>query len=81
VAESSLAFVDFARLVLDAIEAPELEYLIGGAVAVWAWGEVRSTQDFDLVVHVPGPKIMQLSQELEKRGMLVPPLRSSLICC
>ena len=72
-AQEPITFVDFARLVLDAIEATELEYLIGGAVAVWAWGEVRTTQDFDLVIDVPGPKIMRLSQELEKRGMLVPP--------
>lgn len=72
-AQEPITFVDFARLVLDAIEAAELEYLIGGAVAVWAWGEVRTTQDFDLVIDVPGPKIMRLSQELEKRGMLVPP--------
>lgn len=72
-AQESITFVEFARLVLDAIEDAELEYLIGGAVAVWAWGEVRTTQDFDLVVNVPSPKIRRLSQELEKRGMLVPP--------
>lgn len=72
-AQESITFVNFARLVLDAIEATELEYLIGGAVAVWAWGEVRTTQDFDLVVNLPPKRIVQLSQELEKRGMLVPP--------
>lgn len=72
-AQESITFEAFARLVLDAIEATEIEYLIGGAVAVWAWGEVRTTQDFDLVVNLPGSKIMQFSDELEKRGMLVPP--------
>jgi hypothetical protein len=72
-AQQPVTFVDFARLVLDALESTELEYLIGGSVAVWAWGEVRTTQDIDLVINLPGPKIMRLSQELEKRGMLVPP--------
>lgn len=35
-AQEPITFVDFVRLVLDAIEATELEYLIGGAVAGWA---------------------------------------------
>lgn len=72
-AQERITFVEFARLVLDALEAAELDYLIGGAVATWAWGEVRTTQDIDLVINLPGAKIMRLSQELEKRGMLVPP--------
>lgn len=68
-----LTFEEFARLVLDTLEAVDLEYLIGGAVAVWAWGEARTTQDFDLVVNLPGTRIVELSQELAKRNMLVPP--------
>ena len=72
-AEERLSFVAFARLVLDALEASEITYLIGGAVAVWAWGEPRSTQDFDLVIHLPGTHVRRLSQELERRRMLVPP--------
>lgn len=72
-ATEQLSFVAFARLVVDALEASEITYLIGGAVAVWAWGEPRSTQDFDLVIHLPGTRIRRLSQELEQRRMLVPP--------
>lgn len=72
-ATEQLSFVAFARSVVDALEASEITYLIGGAVAVWAWGEPRSTQDFDLVIHLPGTHVRRLSQELEKRRMLVPP--------
>jgi hypothetical protein len=72
-AEERLSFVAFARTVLDALEACEIIYLIGGAVAVWAWGEPRSTQDFDLVINLPGTHVRRLSQELERRRMLVPP--------
>ncbi|MEZ4621466.1 MAG: hypothetical protein R2867_39020 [Caldilineaceae bacterium] len=53
-AQEPITFVDFARLVLDAIEAAELEYLIGGAVAVWAWSKSVQHKDFDLVIDVPG---------------------------
>ena len=34
-AQEPVTFVDFARLVLDALESTELEYLIGGSVAEW----------------------------------------------
>ena len=72
-AQKPITFIDFARQVLDAVEATELEYLIGGAVAVWAWGEARTTQDFDLVINLPPQRIVRFSKELEKQGMLVPP--------
>jgi hypothetical protein len=72
-AHQQIEFDEFARLVLDALEAAQLDYLIGGAVAVWAWGEARTTQDFDVVVDLPVSHITRLSEELAKRDMLVPP--------
>lgn len=71
--EVSLEFVDFIRLVLEALEAAQVEYMIGGAVAAWAWGEARTTRDLDVVISLPVEKIGQLSEELKKRDMLVPP--------
>lgn len=68
----SMDFADFVRLVLDALEAANVKYLIGGAVAVWAWGEVRTTRDLDLVIDLPVESVVGLSRELEKRDMLVP---------
>ena len=70
--ESSLDYAAFVHLVLDALEASGVEYLIGGAVAAWAWGEPRATMDLDLVVNIPLEAIELLSQELKKRDMLVP---------
>jgi len=67
-----LGLIDFARLVLDALEAAEADYMLGGALAVAAWAEARSTQDVDIVVSVPLEHIKRLSEELEKRDMLVP---------
>lgn len=54
------------------MEAAGVEYLIGGAIAEWAWGEPRATQDLDLVVQIPIKAVNKLSKELKKRDMLVP---------
>ena len=72
-AKIEISFDDFARSVIDTLEAAEIEYLIGGSVAVTAWGEARTTRDFDVVINLPGNRITRLSQELAARGMLVPP--------
>ena len=70
--EPTLDYLEFVNLVLDALRAAGVEYLIGGAVAAWAWGEPRSTLDLDLVVDIPAESIGKLSHELEIRDMLVP---------
>src|SRR5215470_15123523 len=49
-----------------------VEYLIGGAIAEWAWGEPRATQDLDLVVKIPIKAINKLSKELRKRALFIP---------
>jgi hypothetical protein len=67
-----LDIAGFLRLVIDALNAAGVEFLIGGAIAAWAWGEPRSTQDLDLVVKIPIKAINKLSKELKKRDMLVP---------
>jgi hypothetical protein len=63
----------FARLVIDALEAAQVDYLLGGALATVAWGEPRSTQDVDLVINLPPEQVARLSQELEQRGLVLPP--------
>lgn len=42
--EEPLTISDFLKLILDALEESKVEYLIGGAIAEWAWGEPRATQ-------------------------------------
>jgi len=66
-------FEDFVLMVFEALQAAGVEYLVGGAVAAWAWGEPRATQNIDLVVDIPIEVIGKLSKELEARGMLIPP--------
>jgi hypothetical protein len=68
-----MSYEEFVHQVIAAVEAAGVAYMIGGAVAAWAWGEPRATLDLDLVVNIPLDAIDQLSEELEKRDMLVPP--------
>jgi len=67
-----LDIVDFLKLVLAALHAADVDYLIGGAIAEWAWGEPRATQDIDIVINLAIKSVGKLSKELEKRDMLVP---------
>lgn len=67
-----LDLAGFLRLVIEALSAAGVEYLIGGAIAEWAWGEPRATQDLDLVVNIPIKSVNKLSKELKKRDMLIP---------
>jgi len=71
-AETTLEYNDFVLMVLDALEESNIPYLIGGAVAAWAWGEPRATRDLDLIIQVPESAADKLSEELEKRDMLLP---------
>ncbi len=70
--KKTLDITSFLRLVLEALKASKVEYMIGGAIAEWAWGEPRATQDLDVVINLPIKSIGKFSKELEKRDMLVP---------
>ncbi len=65
-------FGSFVREVLDALEEVGVQYLIGGAVAVWGWGEARTTRDFNVVVDLPLEQTARFSDSLREREMLVP---------
>jgi hypothetical protein len=71
-ADATLKYEDFVLMVLDALETSDIPYLIGGAVAVWAWGDPRATRDLDLVIQISEDDADQLSEELEKRDMFLP---------
>lgn len=70
--DQPLDITEFLKLILEALECSGVEYLIGGAIAEWAWGEPRATQDLDLVINLPIEAVVRFSKELEKRNMLVP---------
>ena len=67
-----LDIIGFLKLILEALKVSKVDYMIGGAIAEWAWGEPRATQDLDVVINLPIKSIGKFSKELEKRDMLVP---------
>lgn len=64
--------VGFLMLVIEALTSAGVDYMIGGAIAAWAWGEPRATQDLDIVVNIPLEAVSSLSEALKQRDMLVP---------
>jgi hypothetical protein len=70
--DQPLDITEFLKLILECLEVAGVEYLIGGAIAEWAWGEPRATQDLDIVINLPIKAVGRFSKELEKRNMLVP---------
>jgi hypothetical protein len=70
--DQPLDITAFLKLILEALKAAKVEYLIGGAIAEWAWGEPRATQDLDIVINLPIKTVGRFSKELENRDMLVP---------
>jgi hypothetical protein len=67
-----LRFEDFLKIILTVLDRAGIDYMIGGAVAAWAWGEPRSTQDLDLVIYLSTEKVNILSKELEKVEIYLP---------
>lgn len=65
-------FQRFVRTVVDCLEAAEVPYLLGGAVATWAWGAYRTTGDLDVVVNLELERMAALSVQLEMRGFAAP---------
>jgi hypothetical protein len=68
-----MTFEEFLKSILGVLRSTGIEYMIGGAVASWPWGEPRSTQDVDIVIQLSAESINQLSKELEKIEIFLPP--------
>lgn len=52
-------------IVADALESLGIDYFVGGSVSAVVHGEIRLTQDADVVVHVPPDRILALCERLD----------------
>ena len=48
-----------------AIESLGIDYFVGGSMASIVHGEMRTTQDADVIVHLDAPSVVQLAHALE----------------
>jgi hypothetical protein len=67
-----LSFEEFLAMILNVLDKTGIEYMLGGAIAVWPWGEPRSTQDVDIVIHLKAEQVPKLSEELKKVEIFLP---------
>ena len=52
------------RAIGEALDAAEIPWMVAGSVASSVWGEVRSTQDIDIVVVATRPSLVRLCRAL-----------------
>jgi predicted nucleotidyltransferase len=62
------SFAGLLQTVIEALPQPPPAYCVIGALAVTAWGQVRSTRDIDLLVLSEEPGRTQLIDSLKAHG-------------
>jgi len=70
--EEHAELVDLVRSLVDALEAADLPYALGGAIALAAWSEPRATKDVDLTIFVEEGELEPAFAALETAGLDVP---------
>jgi hypothetical protein len=66
--EERISAAEVALQIARALDARNIDYAIGGAIALGFWGEPRGTMDVDIVVFVPKERpteLVRLLQEID----------------
>jgi len=66
--QEEINFSDYFRISIDLIEASKVDYLIIGGVAVGVWGNIRVTEDLDLMIFIPRAKVRNLLKNAKSLG-------------
>ncbi|GJG87066.1 hypothetical protein tb265_22470 [Gemmatimonadetes bacterium T265] len=66
--------VDAAGPLLDALDAAAIQYMIAGSVAGMLYGEVRFTEDLDVIVALDPRGARRLHAAFDEQRFYVPPL-------
>ncbi len=54
---SKRGLVSLAEAIIDRLESSDLDYALGGALALAYWAEPRATKDIDLTLYVSEDKL------------------------
>src|SRR3970040_337286 len=68
--DGTLPHENIARIV-DALEAAELPYALGGAIALTYWSEPRGTVDIDINIFLPDSEAGTAFTVLERLGVSI----------
>jgi hypothetical protein len=66
-----MSAADAARRFADRLDEADVEYAIGGALALGVWGAPRTTVDVDISVFVEAAAIAPVLDALERAGAIV----------
>jgi hypothetical protein len=68
---ATLNALEVARRIAARLDEDGLEYAIGGALALGAWGAPRSTRDVDMTIFVSEAELPRCFDALERAGVMV----------
>ena len=63
-----IKFSDYFRVSIDLVETSKVDYLIIGGVAVGVWGNIRVTEDLDLIIFVPKRNVKLILKNAKSLG-------------
>lgn len=63
--------LDIASRIATTLAEDGLEYAIGGALALGAWGVPRATNDIDMTVFAPEAELPRVLDSLERAGLMI----------
>jgi hypothetical protein len=62
---------ELSRHIAARLEEDEIEYAIGGALALTAWAIPRDTHDVDISVFAPEAELPRVTDALERAGVMI----------
>ena len=66
--EKRIKFSDYFKKSIDLLYATKVDFLVIGGMAISVWGNIRLTEDLDLIIFVPRTGITPLLGNAKKMG-------------
>lgn len=66
--QKEIKFSDYFRASIDLVETAKIDYLVIGGVAVGVWGNIRVTEDLDLIIFIPRKNVKVILEKSKTLG-------------